>query len=168
MVGLLGWGHRLLAHIKLIINTPIFLPRAALNPFSTQSVLMLVTVLLNFIRFAQIHFSSLRSLDGIPSLRSVNCTTHLGAIDKLAKDTLNPTALPNVDILNSTNPSTDPEECHLSLLFTWALSHWLQHFVTYWLDSCIHSSNYSNLENIPHEQTCYWSNDLAEIMLLSS
>lgn len=41
MVGLLGWGHRLLAHIKLIINTPIFLPRAALNPFSTQTVFLL-------------------------------------------------------------------------------------------------------------------------------
>lgn len=125
LFGLAGSKYTLLANVKFLTSQhfQVLLPRAALNPFSTQSVLMLVTVLLNFIRFAQIHFSSLRSLDGIPSLQSVNCTTHLGTTDKLAKDTLNPTALPNVDILNSTNPSTDPEERHLSLLFTWALSH---------------------------------------------
>ena len=46
-------------------------------------------------------------LDGMPSLKRVNCTTELGVICKLAEGALNP-SLSLMKILNSTGSSTDP------------------------------------------------------------
>jgi len=40
-------------------------------------------------RFTQAHFELVHvPLDGIPSLRRVNCTTQLGVVGKLAEDAL--------------------------------------------------------------------------------
>jgi len=46
-------------------------------------------------------------LDGIPSLKCVNCTTQLGVVDKLAEGALNPT-MSLMKILKSTGLNTDP------------------------------------------------------------
>jgi len=47
--------------------------------------------LLNFIRLAQAHISSLVCLEGIPSFQRVNHTTEPGVVGKLAEGALSPT-----------------------------------------------------------------------------
>ncbi|KAK4827201.1 hypothetical protein QYF61_015229 [Mycteria americana] len=81
MVGLLGCERTSLAHVQLFIRQypQVFLCRAALNPFIPH------TVMIPGIAPTQV------SLDGIPSLRHVNCTIQFGVICKLAEGALDPT-----------------------------------------------------------------------------
>ncbi|KAK4805320.1 hypothetical protein QYF61_018183 [Mycteria americana] len=77
--------------------------RAALNPFIPQPVLILVIALTRvqdlahgLVELQEIHMGLLLKpvkvpLDGIPSLKHINCTTQLGVFCKLAEGALNPT-----------------------------------------------------------------------------
>ncbi|KAK4815543.1 hypothetical protein QYF61_003235 [Mycteria americana] len=105
MVGFLGCKRTLLAHVQLFTHQypQVLLCRAALNPFIPQPVLILGVaptqvqdLALGLVEPPEVHMDPLLELvqvplDGIPSLRSVNHTTHLGVICKLAKDALDPT-----------------------------------------------------------------------------
>jgi len=104
-VHFLGCKCTFLGHAEHLINQhpQVFLNRAALNPFIPQPVSVLGIAstlvqnlhltLLNFMRFAQAHLSSLVKvpLDGILSLQHIDHTTHLGVIVKLAEGAPNPT-----------------------------------------------------------------------------
>ncbi|KAK4830883.1 hypothetical protein QYF61_013812 [Mycteria americana] len=98
-VGLLGCKRTLLAHVQLSIHQypQVPLPRAALNHIIPQPVLILGIALtqvqdlaLGLVEPHEVHTGPLLQivqvpLDGIPSLRRVNCTTQLGVICKLAR-----------------------------------------------------------------------------------
>ncbi|PKU49265.1 solute carrier family 22 member 7- hypothetical protein [Limosa lapponica baueri] len=69
---------------------------------------------LTFVRFAQVHLSSLSKvpLDGIPSLQHVDCATQLGVISKLAESALYPTVrVSNKDVKQHWSQYRPPEEC---------------------------------------------------------
>ncbi|PKU43223.1 hypothetical protein llap_6461 [Limosa lapponica baueri] len=105
MVGFLGCKHTLLAHTQLFIYrySQILLLRAALNVFIPQPVLIPGLSLtqvqdppLCLIDLHKVHMGPLLKsvqvpLDGIPSLRHVNCTTQLGVVCKLAEGAPSPT-----------------------------------------------------------------------------
>lgn len=55
--------------------------------------------------------------DDIPSLQSVNCSTGLGVICKLAEGTLDLMSMLLTKFLNSTRPKSDSEEHHSSMVF---------------------------------------------------
>ncbi|KAK4825368.1 hypothetical protein QYF61_027121 [Mycteria americana] len=104
-VGFLGFERTLSAHVQLFIQqySQVLLCRATFNPFIFQSVLILGVALthvqdlaLGLVEPHKVHMGPLLqlvqvSLDGISSLRCVNCTTQLGVICKLAEGALNPT-----------------------------------------------------------------------------
>ncbi|KAK4829842.1 hypothetical protein QYF61_006852 [Mycteria americana] len=98
----------------------VLLHRAALNPFIPQPVLIpgvaptqVQEPALGLVKPHEVHTRPLLQLvqvplDGLPSLRYVNCTTQLGVICKLAEGALNPTVYVLMKILNTTGPNTDP------------------------------------------------------------
>ncbi|KAK4825246.1 hypothetical protein QYF61_025645, partial [Mycteria americana] len=104
-VGLLGCERTLLAHVHLFIHQypQVLLRRAALSPFIPQPVLILGVaptqvqdLALGLVEPHDVHTGPLFQLvqvplDGIPSLRRVNCTTQLGVACKLAEGALDPT-----------------------------------------------------------------------------
>ncbi|KAK4830856.1 hypothetical protein QYF61_013785 [Mycteria americana] len=104
-VDLLGCEHTLSAHIQLFIHQypQVLLCRAALNPFIPQPVLIpgiaptqVQDLALGLVEPHEVHTGPLLQLvqvplDGIPSLRHVNCTTQLGVTCKLAEGALSPT-----------------------------------------------------------------------------
>ncbi|KAK4827094.1 hypothetical protein QYF61_014196 [Mycteria americana] len=104
-VGFLGCECTLLGHIQLFIHQypQVLLHRAALNPFIPQPVLILGAdptqvqdLVLGLAEPHEVHMGPLLQLvqvplDGIPSLRHVNCTTQLGVVCKLAEGALDPT-----------------------------------------------------------------------------
>ena len=105
MVGLLGCERTLLAHAQLFVHQypQVLLCRAALNLFTPQPVLMLgidptqvQDFILGLVEPRKFNTGPLLKLvqvplNGIPSLRCVNCTAQLGVICKLAESALNPT-----------------------------------------------------------------------------
>ncbi|KAK4816603.1 hypothetical protein QYF61_018651 [Mycteria americana] len=105
MIGFLGCKCTLLAHVQLFIHQypQVLLHRAALNPLIPQSVLTLgiaptqmQDLACGLVQLCDVHRGSLLKhvkvpLDGTPSLKPINCTTHLGVIHKLAEGALNPT-----------------------------------------------------------------------------
>jgi len=105
MVGLLGCERTLPDLVVLNINqdSQVLLLRAVLNPFSSQPVFVLEIspqvqdLALGFVELHEVcRGQTLKlfkvSLDGIPSLQRVDCTTQLGVAGKLDKGALNPTA----------------------------------------------------------------------------
>ncbi|KAK4820335.1 hypothetical protein QYF61_024873 [Mycteria americana] len=104
-VGLLGCECALSAHVQLFIHQypQVPLHRAALNPFIPQPVLILGVaptqvqdLALGLVEPHEVHMGPLHQLvqvplDGILSLRHVNCTTQLGVLCKLAEGALDPT-----------------------------------------------------------------------------
>ncbi|KAK4831083.1 hypothetical protein QYF61_015281 [Mycteria americana] len=123
-VGLLGCECTLLARVQLFIHQYpyVLLPRAALNPFNPQPVLISGVALtqvqdpaLGLVEPHEVHISPLLELvqvplDGILSLRCVNCTTQLGVICKLAEGALKPT----VYVTDEDIKHMDAEGRHLS------------------------------------------------------
>ncbi|KAK4831745.1 hypothetical protein QYF61_018943 [Mycteria americana] len=113
-IGFLGCEHTLLAHVQLFIHQypQVLLCRAALNPFIPQPVLIPGVALtqvqdpaLGLVESHEVHAGPILQLvqvplDGIPSLRCVNCTTQLGVICKLAEGALDLA-------VNSPGPSPD-------------------------------------------------------------
>jgi len=102
MVGLLGCECTLLSHIQLFIHqyAQILLGRAAINPFIPQPVLIpglqVQDLALGPVEPREVHMGPLLKLvqvplDGILSLRCINCTTWLAVICKFAEGALNPT-----------------------------------------------------------------------------
>ncbi|PKU41812.1 hypothetical protein llap_7885 [Limosa lapponica baueri] len=105
MVGFLGCKHALPGHVELLINQDpqVLLLRAALQPFSTQPVFVpgitmsqVQDLALGLIELHEVDMDPpLKpvqvSLDGIPSLQRVDCTTQLGVVSKLAEGALYPT-----------------------------------------------------------------------------
>ncbi|KAK4806889.1 hypothetical protein QYF61_012610 [Mycteria americana] len=99
-IGFLGCKCTLLAHVQLFIY--LYIPKAALNPFIPQSVLILgiastqvQDLALGLVEPHEVHMGPLLGLvqvplDGIPSLRRVNRTTQLGVICKFAEGALDP------------------------------------------------------------------------------
>ena len=122
MVGFLGCDLILLAHIQLFIHQypQVLLHRAALNPFIPQPVLLLGVALtqvqdlvLGLVEPHEVHMGPLLELvqvplDGILSVRCVNCTTQLCVICKLAEGAVGPLSMSVMKILNSTGPHMDP------------------------------------------------------------
>ncbi|KAK4826191.1 hypothetical protein QYF61_006135 [Mycteria americana] len=106
MAGFLGCERTLPAHVQLFIHQypQVLLHRAALNPFIPQPVLILGVaptqvqdLELGLLEPHEVHMGPLLELvqvplDGIPSLRRVNCTSQLGVICKFAEGALDPTA----------------------------------------------------------------------------
>jgi len=104
-VGLLGFERTLPGHVQLFFDkySKVLLVRAALKPFSTQTVFVpaigltqVQDLALGLVEVYEVHTGpSLKpvkvALDGIPSLRRVDRTTQLGIVGKLVKDALNPT-----------------------------------------------------------------------------
>ncbi|KAK4806151.1 hypothetical protein QYF61_001078 [Mycteria americana] len=104
-VGLLGCEHTLLAHVQLFVHQypQVLLCRTALNPFIPQPVWIpgVAPTQVQDLALGLVEPHEVRTgprlqpvkvpLDGIPSLRHVNCTTQLGVICKLAEGALNPT-----------------------------------------------------------------------------
>ncbi|KAK4827794.1 hypothetical protein QYF61_021747 [Mycteria americana] len=104
-VGSLGCKRTLLGHVDLVINQQpqVLLLRSALNPFSTQAVFVFGIAPTHVqdlaLGLVELHEActgpSLKPvkvpLDGIPSLQSIDCTTQLGVVSKLAEGALNPT-----------------------------------------------------------------------------
>ncbi|KAK4807078.1 hypothetical protein QYF61_018419 [Mycteria americana] len=92
-------------HVFLVLRTPELdaAPRAALNPFIPQSLLIWGIALtqvqdlaLGLVEPHESHMGPLLEivqvpLDDIPSLSQISCTTQLGVICKLAEGALNPT-----------------------------------------------------------------------------
>ncbi|KAK4823520.1 hypothetical protein QYF61_003029 [Mycteria americana] len=105
IVGFLGCKHTLPGHVELLINqhTQVLLLRAALNPFSAQTVfvlgiapthvqdLALGLVDLHEVCMGPPSKSVKVPLGGIPSLQRVNCTMQPGVVDKPAEGALSPT-----------------------------------------------------------------------------
>ncbi|KAK4829013.1 hypothetical protein QYF61_001769 [Mycteria americana] len=108
MVGLLGCECTLSAHVQLFIHQypQVLLCRAALNPFISQPLLIpgiaptqVQDPAFGLVRSHephQVHTGPLLKLaqvplDGILSLRCVNCSTQLGVVCKLAEGALDPT-----------------------------------------------------------------------------
>jgi len=105
MVGLLGCECTLLGHVELLINEhlQVLLLRAALNPVSTQPVLIpgfsptcgqdlpLGLVELHEVPAGPPLKPVKIPLDGIPFFQRVDHTTHPGVNSKLAEGALNPT-----------------------------------------------------------------------------
>ncbi|GAB0176690.1 epithelial membrane protein 1 [Grus japonensis] len=103
-VGFLGCKCTLSAHVELLINQhlPSPSPQAALNPFSTQPIVVLGIALTHVqdlaLGLVELHEVSTDSplkpvkvpLDGILSVQRVDHTTQLGVISKLAEGALNP------------------------------------------------------------------------------
>ncbi|KAK4806146.1 hypothetical protein QYF61_001069 [Mycteria americana] len=120
-IGFLGCECTLPAHVQFFIHQypQVLLCRAALNAFITQSVLILGTaptqvqdLALGLVELHEVRTGLLLQpvkvpLDGIPSLRHVNCTTQLGVIRNLAEGALNPT-MSLMKILNSIGPTIQP------------------------------------------------------------
>ncbi|KAK4811172.1 hypothetical protein QYF61_019803 [Mycteria americana] len=104
-IGFLGCECTLLAHVQFFIHQypQVLLLSAALNPFIPQSVLILgiapmqvQDLALGFVELQEVPMGPLLKpvqvpLDGIPSLKRINCTTQLGVICKLAEGALSPT-----------------------------------------------------------------------------
>ncbi|PKU39851.1 hypothetical protein llap_9848 [Limosa lapponica baueri] len=103
-VGFLNCKRTLLAYVELLINQhpQVLLLRAALNPFTTQPVLIsgispthVQDPALGLVEPQEVLTGPLLKpvqvpLDGIQSLRHVNLTTQIGVIGKLAEVALNP------------------------------------------------------------------------------
>ncbi|PKU36192.1 hypothetical protein llap_13505 [Limosa lapponica baueri] len=111
VVVFLGREHTLLAQAELPISHHLQVLRAALNPFSTQPILVLgiaptdmQDLALALVELQEVHTGpSLKpvkiSLDGIPSLQHIDGTTQLGVISKLAEGALKPTvSVANKDV----------------------------------------------------------------------
>jgi len=121
-VDLLGCENTLLAQVQLFIPQypEVLLDRAALNCFIRLAVLILRVapawaqdLVLGVFEPLEVHTGPLLELvqvpvDGILSLRCVDCSTQLGIICKLAEGALNP-AMSLMNILNTTGPNTDPQ-----------------------------------------------------------
>jgi len=104
-LGLLGCKRTLPAHVQFSIHQypQVLLLRAALNPFVSQSILILKTALTQVQDLAhglvepyEFHTGPLLELvrvplDSILSLRCVNYTTQLGVICRFAEGALDPT-----------------------------------------------------------------------------
>ncbi|KAJ7419258.1 microtubule associated tumor suppressor candidate 2 [Pitangus sulphuratus] len=104
MIGFLGLKHSLLAHVQPLIHQypQVFLLRAALNPFIPQPVLIpgaapiqVQHLALGLIEPHDFLMDPLLKpvkvpLDGIPSLRCINCITQLGVTCKLVEDAPDP------------------------------------------------------------------------------
>ena len=104
-VGFLGCKHTTLACVELLANQHFqaILLSAALNPFSSQTVLVLgiapthvQNIELGLAELHEVHMGSRLKpvqvpLDGIPSLQCVDHTTQLGVVSKLSEGVLNPT-----------------------------------------------------------------------------
>ncbi|KAK4817066.1 hypothetical protein QYF61_027095 [Mycteria americana] len=105
MAAFLGCECTLPAHVQLFTHQypQDLLCSAALNPFIPQPVLILGVALtqvqdlaLGLVEPHEVHMGQVLELvqvplDGIPSLRRVNCTTQLGVIYKFAEGALDPT-----------------------------------------------------------------------------
>ncbi|KAK4816418.1 hypothetical protein QYF61_016854 [Mycteria americana] len=105
MAGFLGCEHTLLARVQLFTHQypQVLLCRASRNPFIPQPVLILGVALtqvqdlaLGLVEPHEVRTGPLLELvqvplDGIPSLRRVNCTTQLGVVCKFAEGALDPT-----------------------------------------------------------------------------
>jgi len=113
MVGLLGCERTFQAHVELLIHQypQVLLLRAALEPLSAQPVLVfgiapthVQDLVLGLAELHAVHTGPPLQpvkvpLNGIPSLQSVNHTTQLGVIGKLAEGALGPTVhVTNKDI----------------------------------------------------------------------
>jgi len=119
-VGLLGCESTLPGHVKLFIHQypQVLLLRVALNPFIHQPALIpgvasiqVQDLALGLVEPQEVHIGPLLELvqvplDGIPSLRHVNCTTQLGVICKLAEGALDLTKSLK-KMLNCSGPSMD-------------------------------------------------------------
>ncbi|PKU42438.1 hypothetical protein llap_7238 [Limosa lapponica baueri] len=106
IVSLLGCEHTLPAHIQVFIYQypQVLLGTAALNPFVPHPALIsgveltqVQNLALGLVEPHVVHTGTLPEpvqvpLGDIPSLRCVNCTTHLGAVCKLAEGALDPIA----------------------------------------------------------------------------
>ncbi|KAK4828346.1 hypothetical protein QYF61_026007 [Mycteria americana] len=105
----------------------VLICRATLNPFIPQSVLILQIALaqvqdlaLGLTELHEVHMGPLLKpvkvpLDGIPSLKHINCTTQLGVICKLAEGTgmkalQNPLALCNKTVRASQTTISRPQQ----------------------------------------------------------
>ena len=103
-VGLVDCGGTLVVHVQLLISQhpQVLLGMTALNPFISQPVLVSGVALtqvqdptLGLVEPREVHMGRLLKhvqvpLDGILSLRHVDCTTQLGVICKLAEGALDP------------------------------------------------------------------------------
>ncbi|KAK4823584.1 hypothetical protein QYF61_003770, partial [Mycteria americana] len=123
--------------------------KAALNPFITQSVLILMIALIQVqdlalgLELHEVHVGQLLKpvkvpLDGIPSLKQINYTTRLGVTCKLAEGALNPTVLSLIKIFNITSPNTDPRDNAIISQYWASLSDILHH------ESLKQTSNFPN------------------------
>ncbi|KAK4832292.1 hypothetical protein QYF61_021691 [Mycteria americana] len=104
-IGLLGCKCTLMAHLQFfILQYPqVLLLGTALNPFIPQPILILGVaptqvhdLVLGLVELHEVCMGPLLEpvkvpLDGIPSLKPINCTTQLDVIPKLAEGTLNRT-----------------------------------------------------------------------------
>ncbi|KAK4813810.1 hypothetical protein QYF61_026414, partial [Mycteria americana] len=103
MVGFLGCKRTLLAHVQLFVHQypQVLFRRATLDHIIPQPVLkpriaptQVQNVALGLVEPHEVHTGPLLELvqvplDGILSLRRVNCTTQLGVVSKLAEGALN-------------------------------------------------------------------------------
>ena len=98
-IGFLGCKCTLLAHVHPPVPQDL-LGRAALNPIILQPVLILgiAPIHMQVPALGHVELHEVRTgpplkvpLDGIPSLRHVDCTTQLGVVAKLAEGAFDPT-----------------------------------------------------------------------------
>ena len=133
----------MLSHVEFLVNhhSQVLLLSDTLNPLSDQPLFVLRIALTQMLDctldpvalhevYTGPHLKTAEvPLDGIASLQCGDCTMQLGAIGKLTEGALNPAVhVAKQDVKQRQSQYPTPEECHSSLVSTWMLSHWLQHF----------------------------------------
>lgn len=74
-------------------------------------------------------------LAGIPCLQCGDCTTEHDVFSKFTEDALDPTVHVTKKMLNISGSSTDSKGHHLSMVSMWAMSCWLQLWISYCYDT---------------------------------